>query len=78
MEGPPWALQRLRATVRDHLRVSSAIQVGSRAVQSAADVARQWGAGEAAMCRTLNDAINSSAYRKSNHAHVLRKTFLLT
>jgi hypothetical protein len=80
-----WALQRLKGMVLSHLRLGSKKQIGSRAVmsrsssglQSAARLAREWGATEAMIRQAIADAVESSPHKNSPEATILRRAFSL-
>lgn len=75
MEASVWALQRLKGMVLSHLRIGSHKQIGSRAVQSAASLAREWGANEAMIRQAIADAVESSPHKNSPEAQMLRRAF---
>lgn len=76
-ESSGWALQRLRAMVLNHLKLGSSKHVGSHAVQGVADLARQWGASRETVYWTISDAVETSIYKESPEARILRDAFLL-
>ena len=76
MDSTVWALKRLEGMVVSHLRIGSPKKVGSLAVQSAARLAREWGANEATIRQAITDAVESSPHKNSPEARILRRAFL--